>query len=206
VPSLPNELVDAVPERVAPVPVPAAPNTRAVDDAIAAGMRLKTANGAMLHKPGSSKVFKLSTAQKAYYQKVMARLEREAAPVAGPSAVAQDAAGIVPAEEAAPQNPVVPDVAHAVRLADNDMLYPKAEAFVRENATASAAALQQHLKVGYNRAQRLLEQMEHAGTVSPMASNGARSLIAPAPAAGDVQVVAETAFDIAAHESATSPL
>ncbi|MCY0916227.1 DNA translocase FtsK [Massilia antarctica] len=206
VPSLPNELVDAVPERVAPAPAPAVTNTRAVDDAIAAGMRLKTPNGAMLHKPGSSKVFKLSTAQKAYYQKVMARLEREAAPVAGPSAVAQDAAGIVPAKEAAPQNPVVPDVAHAVRLADNDMLYPQAEAFVRENATASAAALQQHLKVGYNRAQRLLEQMEHASIVSPMASNGARSLIAPAPAAGDVQVVAETAFDIAAHESATSPL
>ncbi|MDQ1817287.1 PLxRFG domain-containing protein [Massilia sp. CCM 9210] len=99
VPSLPNELVDAVPERAAPAPTPAAPNTRAVDDAIAAGMRLKTANGALLHKPGSSKVFKLSTAQKAYYQKVMARLAREAAPRA-------DVADVVPAPDAAPASDI----------------------------------------------------------------------------------------------------
>jgi len=71
-PSAPNELINAVPERQAPAPVPKATNTRAVDDAIAAGMRLKTANGKVLHKPGSSKVFTLSTEQRAYYLAAMA--------------------------------------------------------------------------------------------------------------------------------------
>jgi hypothetical protein len=72
--SAPNELQDAVPERVAP-PVATAdtPNLRAVDDAIAAGMRLKTANGKVLHKPGSSKIFRLNSAQLAYYQEAINR-------------------------------------------------------------------------------------------------------------------------------------
>jgi N12 class adenine-specific DNA methylase len=72
-PTLPNELVDAVPERKPAAPVASAPNTQAVDAAIAAGMRLKTANGTVLHKPGSTKIFRLSTAQRAYYDKAIAR-------------------------------------------------------------------------------------------------------------------------------------
>ncbi|WP_198292120.1 PLxRFG domain-containing protein [Janthinobacterium sp. CG3] len=72
IPSAPNELVDVVPELQPAPAAPAKANTKAVDDAIAAGMRLKTPNGAVLHKPGSAKVFRLSTAQKAYYQKKMA--------------------------------------------------------------------------------------------------------------------------------------
>ena len=76
-PSAPNELVDAVPERLTPAPAPAAAdtNTVAVDEAIAAGMRLKTVNGKVLHKPGSSKVFTLSTAQKAHYLAAMERAQ-----------------------------------------------------------------------------------------------------------------------------------
>lgn len=68
----PNELVDAVPERIEPPAAPAGTaNTAAVDAAIASGMRLKTANGSVLHKPGSTKVFKLSAAQKDHYLKRM---------------------------------------------------------------------------------------------------------------------------------------
>jgi hypothetical protein len=71
---LPNELVDAVPERKeAPKPDARAPNLKAVDDAIAAGMRLRTSNGAVLHKKGSSKIFRLNQEQKAYYLKQMAK-------------------------------------------------------------------------------------------------------------------------------------
>lgn len=72
VPAAPNELVDAVPERAPPAPAPAGPNMAAVDEAIASGMRLKTANGNVLHKKGSSKIFKLSAAQKAHYLERMA--------------------------------------------------------------------------------------------------------------------------------------
>lgn len=78
-PSAPNELVDAVPERVEAAPPSGGTNTRAVDDAIAAGMRLKTPGGSVLHKPGSSKIFKLSTAQKTYYDKAIARAANAAA-------------------------------------------------------------------------------------------------------------------------------
>jgi N12 class adenine-specific DNA methylase/tRNA1(Val) A37 N6-methylase TrmN6 len=176
VPSLPNELVDAVPERKASAPAaaPGAPNTDAVDAAIAAGMRLKTANGAVLHKPGSSKIFKLSTAQRAHY------LERMATPAAAPA-------------------PAAPNVAEA-----DDALYAEAEAFVRTTNDASAAKLQQQFKIGYNRAQRLLEKMHAAGLVSPMTSAGARTVTAPAPADAQPSAAAQ-AFDAAAQQAATSP-
>lgn len=91
IPSAPNELVDAVPERAPPPAAPAGTNTRAVDDAIAAGMRLKTGNGKLLHKPGSSKVFRLSDAQKAYYLQAIERQEQpEAAAPAAPRAAASE--------------------------------------------------------------------------------------------------------------------
>lgn len=80
IPSAPNELLDAVPERSASPAASSGTNTRAVDDAIAAGMVLKTANGKLLHKPGSSKVFRLSDAQKAYYLQAIAGQAAPAAP------------------------------------------------------------------------------------------------------------------------------
>jgi N12 class adenine-specific DNA methylase/ribosomal protein S18 acetylase RimI-like enzyme len=93
IPSAPNELVDAVPERAAPAPAPAGTNTRAVDEAIASGMRLKTASGKLLHKPGSNKVFRLSDAQKDYYLQAIERQARgESAPVVAPIAPAEEPA------------------------------------------------------------------------------------------------------------------
>jgi S-DNA-T family DNA segregation ATPase FtsK/SpoIIIE len=41
--------------------------------------------------------------------------------------------------------------------------------------------VQRHLRIGYNRAARLLEQMENAGIVSKMQSNGNREILAPSP-------------------------
>ena len=44
----------------------------------------------------------------------------------------------------------------------------------------SAMDMEGHLRIGYNRAARLLEAMEKAGLVSPMQSNGNRDILAPA--------------------------
>jgi hypothetical protein len=71
-PSSPNELVNAVPEKIdTQAARQAKANTDAVDKAIAQGMRLKTPSGNVLHKPGSSKIFKLNDRQKSYYQQAI---------------------------------------------------------------------------------------------------------------------------------------
>jgi len=63
-----------------------------------------------------------------------------------------------------------------------DELYDEAVAFVSQSRRASISAVQRRLRVGYNRAARLIETMEEAGVVSPMASNGNREvLVAPPP-------------------------
>ena len=61
-------------------------------------------------------------------------------------------------------------------LAD-DLLYPEAVRFVRDTRRASTSAIQRKLKIGYNRAARLLEQMELAGVVTSMKSDGSREVI-----------------------------
>jgi len=62
---------------------------------------------------------------------------------------------------------------------ESDALYDRAVAVVLENKKASISLVQRHLKIGYNRAARLLEQMEKSGLVSSLASNGSRELLVP---------------------------
>ncbi|MBI5919929.1 MAG: DNA translocase FtsK 4TM domain-containing protein [Nitrosomonadales bacterium] len=63
-----------------------------------------------------------------------------------------------------------------------DPLYDQAVEIVVKSRRASISLVQRHLRIGYNRAARLVEQMERAGVVSPMQSNGNREVIAPARA------------------------
>jgi S-DNA-T family DNA segregation ATPase FtsK/SpoIIIE len=61
-----------------------------------------------------------------------------------------------------------------------DALYDQAVAIVLKNRRASISLVQRHLRIGYNRAARLLEQMEQSGLVSTMQSNGNREILVPA--------------------------
>lgn len=63
---------------------------------------------------------------------------------------------------------------------ESDVLYDQAVAIVLKNRRASISLVQRHLRIGYNRAARLLEQMERSGLVSPMQSNGNREILVPA--------------------------
>ncbi len=60
-----------------------------------------------------------------------------------------------------------------------DPLYDQAVDIVLKSRRASISLVQRHLRIGYNRAARLIEQMERAGLVSSMQSNGNREVIAP---------------------------
>ncbi len=64
--------------------------------------------------------------------------------------------------------------------AESDALYDQAVEIVVKSRRASISLVQRHLRIGYNRAARLVEQMERAGVVTPMQSNGNREVIAPA--------------------------
>ena len=63
--------------------------------------------------------------------------------------------------------------------AESDPLYDQAVQIVLQNKRASISLVQRHLRIGYNRAARLLEDMEKAGLVSSMQSNGNREILAP---------------------------
>lgn len=60
---------------------------------------------------------------------------------------------------------------------DYDGLYDQAVAVVRAQKRASISLVQRHLRIGYNRAARLLEQMEAEGVVSAMRSDGSRQIL-----------------------------
>jgi S-DNA-T family DNA segregation ATPase FtsK/SpoIIIE len=60
-----------------------------------------------------------------------------------------------------------------------DPLYDQAVQIVLQNKRASISLVQRHLRIGYNRAARLIEDMERAGMVSAMASNGNREILVP---------------------------
>ncbi len=65
---------------------------------------------------------------------------------------------------------------------EKDPLYDQAVEVVLKNRKASISLVQRHLKIGYNRAARLVEDMEKAGMVSAMSSNGQREILVPARA------------------------
>ena len=62
---------------------------------------------------------------------------------------------------------------------DSDELYDEAVNFVIESRRASISAVQRKLRIGYNRAARLIETMEEAGLVTEMSSNGSREVLVP---------------------------
>lgn len=64
-----------------------------------------------------------------------------------------------------------------------DALYDQAVALVIKTRRPSISLVQRHLRIGYNRAARLIEQMERSGLVSAMQSNGNREVLAPESAA-----------------------
>ena len=65
--------------------------------------------------------------------------------------------------------------------AESDSLYDEAVAFVTDSRKASISSVQRRFKIGYNRAARIIEEMENAGVVSPPESNGSREVLAPPP-------------------------
>jgi S-DNA-T family DNA segregation ATPase FtsK/SpoIIIE len=65
---------------------------------------------------------------------------------------------------------------------EKDPLYDQAVEIVLRTRRPSISLVQRHLRIGYNRAARLIEDMERAGLVSPMQTNGNREVLAPARA------------------------
>ena len=62
---------------------------------------------------------------------------------------------------------------------DDDPLYDEALRMVTESRRASISGVQRRLRIGYNRAARLIEQMEQQGIVGPLQRNGSREVLAP---------------------------
>ena len=68
--------------------------------------------------------------------------------------------------------------------AEADPLYDEAVAFVLKTRRASISSVQRQLRIGYNRAARLVEQMETAGVLSAMSRNGSRDILVPPSGGG----------------------
>ena len=64
---------------------------------------------------------------------------------------------------------------------DMDPLYDEAVKIVTETRKASISYIQRRLKIGYNRAARIVEEMENSGLVGPLESNGSREILAAPP-------------------------
>ena len=65
--------------------------------------------------------------------------------------------------------------------AESDPLYDEAVAFVTETQRVSVSSIQRKFRIGYNRAARIVEQMEMSGVVSSAGNNGQRDVLAPRP-------------------------
>ncbi|MBI0326051.1 DNA translocase FtsK [Burkholderia plantarii] len=74
----------------------------------------------------------------------------------------------------------VPGAGTAESGGESDPLYDQAVEIVVKHRRASISLVQRHLRIGYNRAARLLEQMEQSGLVSAMSSSGNREILVPA--------------------------
>jgi S-DNA-T family DNA segregation ATPase FtsK/SpoIIIE len=68
---------------------------------------------------------------------------------------------------------------------EQDPLYDQAVKIVTETRKASISGIQRRLKIGYNRAARMVETMEEAGIVGSLQTNGFREVIAPPPPGSD---------------------
>jgi S-DNA-T family DNA segregation ATPase FtsK/SpoIIIE len=68
---------------------------------------------------------------------------------------------------------------------EQDPLYDQAVRIVTETRKASISGIQRRLKIGYNRAARMVETMEEAGIVGNLQTNGFREVLAPPPPAAD---------------------
>ncbi|MDO6460830.1 DNA translocase FtsK 4TM domain-containing protein [Granulosicoccaceae sp. 1_MG-2023] len=73
------------------------------------------------------------------------------------------------------------DIAGGDDGGDKDALYDQAVAIVTESRKASISYVQRRLRIGYNRAARLVEEMEEGGVVSQVRANGQREVLAPPP-------------------------
>ncbi len=75
------------------------------------------------------------------------------------------------------------DAIPGLDLVDSDMdsLYDSAVRIVTETRRASISGIQRRLKIGYNRAARMMEEMESQGVVGQLQSNGCREVLAPPP-------------------------
>jgi S-DNA-T family DNA segregation ATPase FtsK/SpoIIIE len=77
--------------------------------------------------------------------------------------------------------PGIPSDRNRMQNSEADELYDEAVAIVTETRKASISYVQRRLKIGYNRAARMLEEMESAGVVSNLLPNGTREVLAPPP-------------------------
>ena len=76
---------------------------------------------------------------------------------------------------------MLPGEAPAKREGESDVLYDEAVQIVTESRKASISYVQRRLRIGYNRAASMIEEMEASGVVSAMQSNGSREVLAPPP-------------------------
>jgi len=70
---------------------------------------------------------------------------------------------------------------NGARSGESDPLYDEAVRIVTESRRASVSGVQRRLRIGYNRAARLVEEMESAGVVGPVQTHGGREVLAPPP-------------------------
>lgn len=76
---------------------------------------------------------------------------------------------------------VIPGFSNESDEGEGDALFDEAVAFVTQTRKVSISSVQRKLRIGYNRAARLVESMEQAGVVSTPSQNGSREVLAPPP-------------------------